>query len=146
LEVFIAGTVVIFAVAGAGWPVVAAIAAPALAEPLFDFFLPFFFSYMNKSVWHQAYILGRLTSCQPQTGLKLSKNPTSSNRLGYSHKPGGTANIVMQKRISLKIAITKNNPIKPSNPILRYQTPSRSFIGQSGNMTTANTTAKAPAA
>ena len=84
------------------------------------------------------------TSCQPQTGLKLSKNPTSSNKLGYSHNPGGTANIVIANRISLKIDMAKNNPIRPSMPILRYQTPSLIFIGQRGNMTIAKTIARNP--
>jgi hypothetical protein len=86
------------------------------------------------------------TSCQPHNGLKLSKNPTSSNRFGYSHKPGGVTNIVIAKRISRKIAITKNSPIRPSIPILKYQTPRRIFIGQRGKRTIANITARAPAA
>lgn len=42
--------------------------------------------------------------------------------------------------------IAKNRPINPSIPILRYQTPKRIFIGQSGNMTIAKTIASAPAA
>ena len=38
----------VVAVAGAGCPVMAAIVAPALAEPdCLDFFLPFFFSYLK---------------------------------------------------------------------------------------------------
>ncbi len=41
----------VVAVAGAGCPVLAAIVAPAAAEPdaLLDFFLPFFFSYLSVS-------------------------------------------------------------------------------------------------
>ncbi len=66
--------------------------------------------------------------------------------MGYSHNPGGAANIVIAKRMSLKIAITKNNPIRPSMPILRYQTPSLIFIGQRGNMTIAKTIARNPPA
>ena len=87
-----------------------------------------------------------LTSCHPQSGTKLSKNPISSNNLGYSHNPGETAKYVIAKRINRKITITKNNPIKPSIPILKYQTPSLIFIGQSGNITIANTIASAAAA
>ena len=47
VEVAIAGAPeVVVADAGAGWPVMAAMVEPALAEPEgFDFFLPFFFSY-----------------------------------------------------------------------------------------------------
>jgi hypothetical protein len=50
VEVAIAGAAeVVVAVAGAGWPVIAAMVAPALAEPdCFDFFLPFFFSYFTS--------------------------------------------------------------------------------------------------
>lgn len=46
-EVWICGAAdEVVAVAGAGCPVMAAMVAPALAEPdCLDFFLPFFFSY-----------------------------------------------------------------------------------------------------
>ena len=54
--------------------------------------------------------------------------------------------MVTAKRINLKIAMAKNNPIRPSIPILRYQTPSLSFIGQRGNMTIAKAMRSAPAA
>src|SRR3954467_11135087 len=59
------------------------------------------------------------TCCHPHTGLKLSKNPTSSNKLGYNHNPGGTTNMVIPNRINLNIAMTKNSPISPSRPILK---------------------------
>jgi hypothetical protein len=139
---------VVVADAGAGWPVIAAIVEAAFAEPacFVDFFFPFFFSYSQISTAPHLLSVQGLTSCQPQTGLKLSKNPTSSNKFGYNHNPGGTANIVIANRISLNIAMAKNNPIRPSMPILRYQTPSLIFIGQRGNMTIAKTTASAPAA
>jgi hypothetical protein len=48
VEVVIWGAAeVVVADAGAGWPVIAAIVAPALAEPdgFEGFFFPFFFSY-----------------------------------------------------------------------------------------------------
>jgi hypothetical protein len=47
VEVVIWGTADVVAVAGAGCPVIAAIVAPAFAEPedFADFFFPFFFSY-----------------------------------------------------------------------------------------------------
>lgn len=54
--------------------------------------------------------------------------------------------MVIAKRISRKIDIAKNSPINPSIPILRYQTPSRIFMGHRGNMTTANIMANAAAA
>lgn len=55
-------------------------------------------------------------------------------------------NIVMQKSIKRKMAMTKNKPTKPSIPILRYHTPWRINNGQSGNMTIVITSAKAPIA
>lgn len=91
-------------------------------------------------------VRGKHTSCHPQSGLKLSKKPTSSNRLGYSHNPGGTTNIVIANSINRTIAMAKNNPIRPNIPILRYQTPRRIFIGHRGKRTMANIIAKAPAA
>ena len=128
----------------------AAIVAPAFAEPecFVDFFFPFFFSYFQVLALplQQSFPKKGLASCHPQTGLKLSKKPTSSNRFGYNHNPGGTANIVTANRISLKMAMAKNKPIRPSMPILRYQTPSLIFIGQRGNMTTAKTMMRAPTA
>jgi len=86
------------------------------------------------------------TSCHPQTGRKLSKKPTSSNRFGYSHSPGGTVKTVAQNKINLKIAITKNNPIRPSRPMLRYQTPILNVTGHSGNITAARMAVSAPPA
>ena len=53
---------------------------------------------------------GMLTSCHPHTGLNESKKPTSSNRFGYSHRPGGCVNTVTQNNISRTIAIAKNKP------------------------------------
>lgn len=44
------------------------------------------------------------------------------------------------------MAMAKKRPMSPSKPMLRYQTPIRSFIGQSGNMTTAMMTVSAPPA
>ena len=87
-----------------------------------------------------------LTSCHPHTGRKLSKNPTSSNRFGYNHKPGGTVKTVAQNNMRRNIAMAKNNPIKPNIPMLRYQTPMRNLTGQSGNMTTAMMITSAPTA
>ena len=59
------------------------------------------------------------TSCQAQTGLKLSTKDTSSERLGNSHKPGGTAKYVMQKRMTRKMAMRKNRPRRIREPQLR---------------------------
>lgn len=89
--------------------------------------------------------MGR-TSCHAHVGLNESKKPTSSKRLGYSHRPGGVANIVTMKRIRRTIAMAKNKPIKPSIPMLRYHTPWRRKSGHSGNSTTAMTSTSAPAA
>ena len=89
---------------------------------------------------------GGQTSCHPQTGLKLSKKPTSSNRFGYSHNPGGTVKTVARNSKSLKMAMRKNSPISPNIPILKYHTPILSLIGHSGNMTTAIIAASAPPA
>ena len=86
------------------------------------------------------------TSCHPQTGRKLSQNPTSSKRFGYSHKPGGAAKTVTQNSSSRKIAMAKNSAIRPSIPMLRYHTPMRNLIGHSGNMTTAMMSSSAPPA
>ena len=84
-----------------------------------------------------------LFSCQPQAGLKLSKKPTSSNRLGNNHRPGGTANKVTTKRINRKIDMAKNNPSNPSAPTDRYHTPCLMNSGQSGNSTAAKTAMRA---
>lgn len=149
-ELIICGAVVVVAEAGDGWPGRAERAAIPPAEEdaaCLDFFFFFFFSCgLIVSNDCCSTDIKKLTSCQAQTGLKLSKNPTSSNRFGYSHNPGGTINMVMPNRMSRKIAMTKNRPIRPSIPILRYHTPRRIFMGHSGNMTIANTKASAPAA
>lgn len=87
-----------------------------------------------------------LTSCHPQRGLKLSKNPTSSNRLGNSQSPGGTVKTVTQNRTRRTRAMAKNSPSRPISPTLRYQTPRLSINGQSGNITTAIIIASTPAA
>lgn len=71
---------------------------------------------------------------------------TSSNRLGYSHSPGGAANIVIINRMRRTIAMAKNSPRHPSRNILMYQTPRRINIGQSGKKTTAMTATRAPSA
>lgn len=86
------------------------------------------------------------TSCQPHRGLKLSKNPTSSNRLGKSQRPGATVKTVMQKRIKRKIAMAKKRPNSPIMPTLRYHTPWRMIIGHNGNRTTAKIPATTAAA
>jgi len=54
--------------------------------------------------------------------------------------------MVMPKRIRRKMAITKNKPMRPMAPTLRYQTPFLKAKGHKGNMTRVNTIAKAPAA
>lgn len=92
---------VVTAVAGAGWPVVAANVALALALPagVLDLFF-FFFLGLGYFVGHNLLVkhsLGggvdqqqhsKLTSCQAQTGLKLSTTLTSSHRFGNNQKPG----------------------------------------------------------
>lgn len=154
---FICGAApVVVACAGAGWPVIAAIVAPAFADALDLLFLDFFFScWSSLSVYlcrdkmkdkRGNNVECRHTSCHPQSGLNESKNPTSSNRLGYNHNPGGVTNMVIPNKIRRKIDMAKNKPIRPSIPMERYQTPSLIFIGQRGNITMANTTANAPAA
>ncbi len=132
----------------------AADTSPALAAADFDVFDFdfFFFSYVALAHYPTLRCMKDdernfgLTSCHPHTGRKLSKNPTSSNRFGYSHNPGGTVNTVAQNRMSLKMAMAKNSPISPSPPMLRYHTPIRSFTGQSGNITTSRIAASAPPA
>ena len=119
---------------------------------LFGFFCLFVLPHRITSVspspsskWKRK-LDGGLTSCHPQTGLKLSKKPTSSNRFGYSHSPGGTVKTVTQNSIRRKIAIAKNKPISPRKAMLRYQTPILNFTGHSGNMTTVMININAPTA
>lgn len=105
---------------------------------------------MCVSLSSQAFFLGEWrgehTSCHAHTGRNESKKPTSSNKLGYSHRPGGAANMVMMNRINRTIAMAKNSPIRPSMPILRYHTPCLRNSGHRGNSTTAMTSTSAPAA
>ena len=54
--------------------------------------------------------------------------------------------MVIMKRISRTIAMAKNSPIRPKQPILRYHTPCLITNGQSGNKTIAMTPKSAPTA
>lgn len=71
--------------------VVAAAVSEAEGLEELDFLDFFFFSWKKGGCQHGVRNRAKgskkkeqrgLTSCQPQTGLKLSKKPTSSNRLG----------------------------------------------------------------
>src|SRR5947207_11276611 len=82
--------------------------------------------------------------CHAHNGTKLSKNPTSSNKLGNNQIPGGTANIVIIKRMSRTTAITAIATMKPSNRSERYHTPVRRIGGHKGNKIAPNTTTIIP--
>jgi hypothetical protein len=99
---------------------------------LFCFFGRFALCRMISMMSKHNIELALLTSCHPHTGLKLSKKPTSSKRLGYSHNPGGMVKTVRTNRINRKIAMAKNAATNPSMPMLKYQTPILSFNGHNG--------------
>src|SRR5436190_1887093 len=84
------------------------------------------------------------TFCHPHNGTKLSKKPTSSNKLGNNHIPGGNANIVIIKSISLTTAITAIPATRHSNAIDKYHTAVRKMGGQRGNKIAPKTTMTIP--
>ena len=114
-----------------------------------SFALPFLVLYcLSNNVSNQPQNRGDTmqTSCHPHNGRNESKKPTSSNKFGYSQNPGGIEKTVITNSNKRKRAMAKNNPNNPSIPMLKYQTPNRSFKGQRGNNMTAKTRTTAPPA